>query len=224
MKTLLIVLFSASSIFAQYAPSASGSTTAAAEINGKPNWQTSTSACVGLNGTVGKDWCTDTVTGWVYTPSVTGTPATWMRVNSTAAITGNAATATALATLPTPCSTGQAPTGILANGNSTGCAAIGGGSSVCKATFAVSGGTATMSSHTGCITAVTYNSLGNFTLTLVSPPANWVITCAAGFTGITFGVCESGDGTPQQSSTSTLITTYNSAGFSDPHWVEVVIQ
>lgn len=43
--------------------------------------------------------------------------------------TGNAATATALATLPTPCSTGNAPTGILANGNSTGCAAIGGGSS-----------------------------------------------------------------------------------------------
>lgn len=42
---------------------------------------------------------------------------------------GNASTATALATLPTPCSTGQAPTGILANGNSTGCASISGGGS-----------------------------------------------------------------------------------------------
>lgn len=41
--------------------------------------------------------------------------------------TGNAATATALAALPTLCSTGQAPTGVLANGNATGCAAIGSG-------------------------------------------------------------------------------------------------
>ena len=39
---------------------------------------------------------------------------------------GNAATATALAALPTPCSAGQAPVGILANGDSTGCAPIGG--------------------------------------------------------------------------------------------------
>lgn len=40
--------------------------------------------------------------------------------------TGNAATATALASVPTLCSTGQAPTGILASGNATGCASIGG--------------------------------------------------------------------------------------------------
>lgn len=38
--------------------------------------------------------------------------------------TGNAATATALASTPTPCSTGSAPTGVLANGNSTGCAVL----------------------------------------------------------------------------------------------------
>lgn len=43
--------------------------------------------------------------------------------------TGNAATATALSATPTLCSTGFAPTGILANGNATACAAIGGGSS-----------------------------------------------------------------------------------------------
>jgi len=41
---------------------------------------------------------------------------------------GNAATATALAATPTLCSTGSAPTGVLANGNATGCATIGGGS------------------------------------------------------------------------------------------------
>jgi hypothetical protein len=40
--------------------------------------------------------------------------------NNGANTSGNAATATALAALPTPC-TGQAATGILANGNSTGC-------------------------------------------------------------------------------------------------------
>jgi hypothetical protein len=42
--------------------------------------------------------------------------------------TGNAATATtvaALSALPTPCSSGSAPTGILANGNAIGCTAYG---------------------------------------------------------------------------------------------------
>lgn len=41
---------------------------------------------------------------------------------------GNAATATALAATPTLCPGGEAPTGILANGNATGCASISGGS------------------------------------------------------------------------------------------------
>jgi fibronectin-binding autotransporter adhesin len=39
--------------------------------------------------------------------------------------TGNAATATALAANPTLCSTGSAPTGVLASGNATGCAVVG---------------------------------------------------------------------------------------------------
>jgi hypothetical protein len=38
---------------------------------------------------------------------------------------GNAATATALAGTPSLCPTGQAPTGVLGNGNATGCAALG---------------------------------------------------------------------------------------------------
>ncbi len=41
--------------------------------------------------------------------------------------TGNAATATAFSATPTLCATGYAPTGVTANGNSTGCAAIGSG-------------------------------------------------------------------------------------------------
>jgi hypothetical protein len=38
---------------------------------------------------------------------------------------GNVATATALATTPTPCTAPQVPTGVLANGNATGCAVPG---------------------------------------------------------------------------------------------------
>jgi hypothetical protein len=44
--------------------------------------------------------------------------------------TGNAATATAFLTTPTLCGTGQAPTGIAANGNATGCASLGSGGSM----------------------------------------------------------------------------------------------
>jgi hypothetical protein len=51
--------------------------------------------------------------------------------------TGNAATATALAATPTLCSTGNAPTGILANGNATGCASIGGSGTVTHTTGAL---------------------------------------------------------------------------------------
>lgn len=43
----------------------------------------------------------------------------------TGSVSGNAGTSSALDHLPTPCSTGNAPTGILANGNSTGCASLG---------------------------------------------------------------------------------------------------
>lgn len=44
--------------------------------------------------------------------------------------TGNAATASALTSTPALCTTGSAPTGILANGNATGCAVIGSGGSM----------------------------------------------------------------------------------------------
>lgn len=46
---------------------------------------------------------------------------------ATATLATLATSATALASTPSLCSTGNAPTGILANGNATGCAAIGGG-------------------------------------------------------------------------------------------------
>ena len=52
----------------------------------------------------------------------------------------NAATATALASTPTLCSTGQAPTGVLASGNATGCATVAGQGLAVDALGSVSGG------------------------------------------------------------------------------------
>lgn len=68
--------------------------------------------------------------------------------------TGNAATATALASTPTLCSSGQAPTGILASGNATGCATLSGAvSSVSNAD-----GTLTISPTTGSVVASIANN------------------------------------------------------------------
>ena len=55
---------------------------------------------------------------------------------------GNAGTATQLSALPTTCSTGQAPLGILANGNATGC-------------WTPTGGVTSFNSRTGAIVPAT---------------------------------------------------------------------
>ena len=69
--------------------------------------------------------------------------------------TGNAGTATALAATPSLCSTGQAPTGVLASGNATGCAAIGGGSSAFNSLTSGTNTTAAMVVGTGGSIAAT---------------------------------------------------------------------
>ena len=49
-------------------------------IDGKLNFQLSgTTGCAAVNGTIGKDVCTDSA-GKVYVPSVSGTPATWVQI------------------------------------------------------------------------------------------------------------------------------------------------
>jgi hypothetical protein len=55
-------------------------------------------------------------------------------------ITGNAGTATALATTPSDCASGQVPSGILANGNATGCFTPSGNYSLPTATSGTLGG------------------------------------------------------------------------------------
>lgn len=62
--------------------------------------------------------------------------------NNAANTTGNAYTATGLEASPTLCSTGYAPTGILASGNATGCAALGSfGSQAANTVYAGPNGT-----------------------------------------------------------------------------------
>jgi len=58
--------------------------------------------------------------GLTATPINTGTNVDEIRITGSS-YTGNAATATALAANPTTCSAGQAPLGIVASGNATGC-------------------------------------------------------------------------------------------------------
>ena len=72
-----------------------------------------------------------------------------------------ATTAGSLSGTPTLCTTGQAPTGILSNGNATGCAALGGGTTTNALTAAATGGAAPGSTFNGSA-AVTfdYHSFG----------------------------------------------------------------
>lgn len=72
MKKLIVILFAVSSAYAQYAASASGSTTAAAEINSKPATQTGAGAPTG-NCTEGKDFYNNTTTHRLYRCSATDT-------------------------------------------------------------------------------------------------------------------------------------------------------
>jgi hypothetical protein len=73
---------------------------------------------------------------------------------------GNAATASALAALPTPCSAGQSPVGILANGNSTGCFTAGGGAVQPGSGYAIPGYSSGSSTTVGP-TNLTSDATGN---------------------------------------------------------------
>jgi hypothetical protein len=100
--------------------------------------------------------------------------------------TGNAATATALATLPTLCTGGLVATGVLANGNATGCTTA--GSSV-TSPFSSVLGTLTYSAASGMpclsgtVTAAQVAALGavtsaNINLATVTEPFSMLTTFA----------------------------------------------
>ncbi len=99
MKIFAVMLLIVNAAWGQYAPSASGSTTAAGEINGKPNWQLSAGNCASLSGTAGKDLCYDTTnhvwyhysTGaWAQIVDVSGSFSnpTWITALAYSKITG----------------------------------------------------------------------------------------------------------------------------------------
>jgi len=94
--------------------------------------------------------------------------------NNAANTSGNAATATALASAPSLCSTGFAPTGVLASGNATGCASI-------------ASGLTTQTNGT--------NNISQATLNLIN---------SAAFNGLTFTFTNTGTGTVQAGFTGTL--------------------
>lgn len=94
--------------------------------------------------------------------------------NNAANTSGNAATATALASAPTLCSTGFAPTGVLASGNATGCASIASG----------------LTTQTN-----TVNNISQSTLNLIN---------SAAFNGLTFTFTNTGTGVVQAGFTGTL--------------------
>jgi hypothetical protein len=105
--------------------------------------------------------------------------------NNAASTTGNAATATALAATPTSCATGYAPTGILANGNATGCAAVNSGSVTSvglaipgSALYTVSGSPVTGS---GTLTLTPNTQTAN---TFLAGPASGSTAAAPAFRGI----------------------------------------
>lgn len=123
-------------------------------------------------------WLTPNVTNPTTTPTIALTPAPGLPANeflatpngSTGPVspraivpadiptlnqntTGNAATAAQLAATPTVCSAGNAPTGILANGNATGCQPVGGGGGGAVSSVSNSDGSLTVTPITGAVVA-----------------------------------------------------------------------
>lgn len=95
-----------------------------------PNWLTVIGSPVTSNGTIAITGTSEASNLFLASPNGTSgamTPRAIVSADLPSTIaantTGNAATATAFASTPTLCATGYAPTGILPNGNTTGCTA-----------------------------------------------------------------------------------------------------
>ena len=93
--------------------------------------------------------------------------------------TGNAGSATQLASSPTTCTAGNAPTGISANGNATGCAPLG--------TAVFSSGTSPLCTTSNCFMGVGYTGGSQLKGTFIAPRAGKMQNCSAAVGAATTG-------------------------------------
>lgn len=107
--------------------------------------------------------------------------------------TGNAATATALAAAPSLCSAGNVPTGIAANGNATGCAAV-----------VVTGGQSVAFLSADASPGSTTNTLGSSGMTFsISANTKYTLECqmmmqVSTTSGVGFTLGVTGPGSPTE--------------------------
>ncbi len=109
LASLLGVLCLVSGASAQYAASASGSTTAAGEINSKPAFQLVAGAPTSLSCTAGKDFAFNTSASTWHICTVSGAPGTWAQIESAMTFSTGLSRS------------GAAVTCVTANGSTLGC-------------------------------------------------------------------------------------------------------
>ncbi|WP_348269759.1 right-handed parallel beta-helix repeat-containing protein [Edaphobacter paludis] len=131
-----------------------------------------------------------------------------------------ASTAAALAATPTLCTTGNAPTGVLANGNATGCAPISGGTGTVTAVSVATANGVSGTSSGGSTPALTI-SLGAITPSSVTTPGsvsanNFISTDTTHNSSYTGQQAAGGvDVLPTQASGSSYITYLAATGFNE---------
>lgn len=159
-----------------------------------PSWLTVTGSPVTTSGTLAVSGTTGEAANQVLATPNGASGAIGLRALVAADVptlnqstTGNAATATALAAAPSLCSTGNAPTGILASGAATGCAPLGssysGTANQVVATPNGSSGAASARALVGADLPASGVTAGSYTSANISVDSTGRVTAAANGSG-----------------------------------------